>query len=81
VNDSIRQTLGRSVKTVLTVIVAVLALLIFGSSSITNFSIALLVGLVVGTYSSIFVASQIWLLIKTRELNKKQVIETAEEAK
>ncbi|MBP0723829.1 protein translocase subunit SecDF [Bacillus sp. RG28] len=81
VNESIRQTLGRSVKTVLTVIVAVLALLIFGSSSITNFSIALLVGLVVGTYSSIFVASQIWLMIKTRELNKNKVIETVEEAK
>jgi SecD/SecF fusion protein len=81
VNESIRQTLGRSVKTVLTVIVAVLGLLIFGSSSITNFSIALLVGLVVGTYSSIFVDSQIWLLIKTRELNKNKVIETAEEAK
>jgi len=80
VNDSIRQTLGRSVKTVLTVVLAVIALLIFGSSAILNFSIALLVGLVVGTYSSIFIASQIWLYIKGRQLDKHQVIET-EEAK
>lgn len=80
VNDSIRQTLGRSVKTVLTVVLAVVALLIFGSSAILNFSIALLVGLVVGTYSSIFIASQIWLFIKGRQLDKHQVIET-EEAK
>lgn len=80
VNDSIRQTLGRSVKTVLTVVLAVVALLIFGSNAILNFSIALLVGLVVGTYSSIFIASQIWLYIKGRQLDKHQVIET-EEAK
>ncbi len=80
VNESIRQTLGRSVKTVLTVVLAVLALLLFGSHAILNFSIALLVGLVVGTYSSIFIASQIWLFIKGRELDKNQVIET-EEAK
>ncbi|WP_430509646.1 protein translocase subunit SecDF [Gottfriedia solisilvae] len=80
VNDSIRQTLGRSVKTVLTVVLAVIALLIFGSSAILNFSIALLVGLVVGTYSSIFIASQIWLYIKGRQLDKHQVIES-EEAK
>lgn len=78
VNDSIRQTLGRSVKTVLTVVLAVVALLLFGSHAILNFSIALLVGLVVGTYSSIFIASQIWLFIKGRQLEKHQVIETEE---
>ncbi|PEK98660.1 protein translocase subunit SecDF [Bacillus sp. AFS017336] len=80
VNDSIRQTLGRSLKTVLTVVLAVLALLLFGSHAILNFSIALLVGLVVGTYSSIFIASQIWLGIKGRQLDKNQVIDV-EEAK
>ncbi|WP_129688089.1 protein translocase subunit SecDF [Gottfriedia acidiceleris] len=80
VNESIRQTLGRSVKTVLTVVLAVLALLLFGSHAILNFSIALLVGLVVGTYSSIFIASQIWLFIKGRQLDKNQIIDV-EEAK
>lgn len=71
VNKSLRQTLGRSVNTVLTVVLVVVALLIFGAPSITNFSIALLIGLIAGTYSSIFIAAQIWLVLKKRELNKK----------
>ncbi|MFD3449377.1 protein translocase subunit SecDF [Microbacteriaceae bacterium 4G12] len=70
VNLSIRQTLGRSINTVLTVLLPVIALLIFGSESLRNFSIALLVGLVVGTYSSVFVASQIWLMLESRRLKK-----------
>ena len=77
VNASIRQTLGRSINTVLTVLFPVIALLIFGSESLRNFSFALLVGLVVGTYSSVFVASQIWLMLENRRLkkgkNKKKV--------
>ncbi|MCZ2990738.1 protein translocase subunit SecF, partial [Acinetobacter baumannii] len=77
VNASIRQTLGRSINTVLTVLFPVIALLIFGSESLRNFSFALLVGLIVGTYSSVFVASQIWLMLENRRLkkgrNKKKV--------
>ncbi len=72
VNASIRQTLGRSINTVLTVLFPVIALLIFGSESLRNFSFALLVGLVVGTYSSVFVASQIWLMLENRRLKKGQ---------
>lgn len=75
VNASLRQTLGRSVNTVLTVILVVVALLIWGAPSITNFSIALLVGLLAGTYSSIFIAAQLWLVLKKRELNKKGPID------
>lgn len=75
VNKSLRQTLGRSVNTVLTVIFVVIALLIFGAPSITNFSIALLIGLIAGTYSSIFIAAQLWLVLKKRELNKKGPID------
>ncbi|HDR7792129.1 TPA: protein translocase subunit SecDF [Bacillus luti] len=70
VNSSIRQTIGRSINTVLTVLFPVIALLIFGSESLRNFSFALLVGLIVGTYSSVFVASQIWLLLENRRLKK-----------
>ncbi|MBJ8028279.1 protein translocase subunit SecDF [Bacillus cereus group sp. N21] len=79
VNSSIRQTIGRSINTVLTVLFPVIALLIFGSESLRNFSIALTVGLVVGTYSSIFVASQIWLMLENRRLKKgkgKKKVET-----
>src|SRR5690606_22982742 len=75
VNKSLRQTLGRSVNTVLTVVLVVIALLIFGAPSITNFSIALLIGLIAGTYSSIFIAAQLWLVLKKRELNKKGPID------
>lgn len=79
VNISIRQTLTRSVNTVLMVTLTVIALLIFGSESIRGFSIALLIGLVVGTYSSIFIAAQLWVEWKNRELEKKGVIITYKE--
>jgi SecD/SecF fusion protein len=75
VNKSLRQTLGRSVNTVLTVVFVVVALLIFGAPSIQNFSIALLIGLIAGTYSSIFIAAQLWFVLKKRELNKRGAID------
>ncbi|WP_201713605.1 protein translocase subunit SecDF [Rossellomorea arthrocnemi] len=81
VNQSIRQTMGRSVNTVLTVVFTVIALMIFGSESIRNFSIALLVGLISGTYSSVFIASQVWLVMKKKELKKKGTIKTVKEKK
>jgi SecD/SecF fusion protein len=79
VNTSLRQTLTRSVNTVLTVVITVVALLIFGSESIRNFSIALFIGLVSGVYSSIFIAAQLWAVWKGRELKKKGVIRTVKE--
>lgn len=57
INDAINQTLPRTVLTSLTTMVVVLTLLIFGGEVIRGFSLALLVGVVIGTYSSIFVAS------------------------
>ncbi|WP_043933995.1 protein translocase subunit SecDF [Bacillus sp. EB01] len=79
VNTSIRQTLGRSINTVGMVALTVVALLIFGSESIRSFSLALLVGLIVGTYSSIYIAAQLWVEWKTRELKKKGVLITYKE--
>ncbi|PTG23782.1 protein translocase subunit SecDF [Staphylococcus chromogenes] len=70
VNSAIRQTLIRSINTVLTVVVVVVALLIFGASSIFNFSLALLIGLVSGVFSSIFIAVPLWGILKKRELRK-----------
>ncbi|MGX1900013.1 protein translocase subunit SecDF [Thermolongibacillus altinsuensis] len=70
VNKSLQQTFGRSVNTVLTVIITVVALLIFGSESIRNFSLALLVGLISGAYSSLFIASQLWLVWKSKQLKE-----------
>ncbi|MBD8032088.1 MULTISPECIES: protein translocase subunit SecDF [Solibacillus] len=71
VNKSLRQTMGRSVNTVLTVIVVVVALIFLGAPSIQNFSIALLIGLVTGIYSSICIAAQVWYSLKCREMDKK----------
>jgi len=59
VNHSILQTFGRSIMTSLTVVLTLLALLLFGGSAIQDFILALLIGIVSGTYSSIFVASPI----------------------
>jgi preprotein translocase subunit SecF len=57
VNHSILQTFGRSIMTSLTVVLTLLALYLFGGSAISDFILALLIGIVSGTYSSIFVAS------------------------
>ncbi|EKN64618.1 bifunctional preprotein translocase subunit SecD/SecF [Neobacillus bataviensis LMG 21833] len=80
-NISTRQTLTRSINTVLTVLITVVALVIFGSESIRNFSIALLVGLLVGVYSSICIAGPLWYVFKTKELKKKGTIKTEKEKK
>ncbi len=81
VNISIRQTLTRSINTVLTVLITVIALMIFGSEAIRNFSIALFIGLICGVYSSLLIASQFWLDLKIRELKKKGPLNTAKEKK
>ncbi|EGQ3484217.1 protein translocase subunit SecDF [Staphylococcus pseudintermedius] len=70
VNSSIRQTLTRSINTVLTVVIVVIALLVLGTSSIFNFSLALLIGLLSGVYSSIIIAVPLWGMLKKRELRK-----------
>jgi preprotein translocase SecF subunit len=59
VNHSILQTIGRSINTSLTVVVTLTALLLLGPVSIRTFTLALLIGIVSGTYSSIFNASQL----------------------
>ncbi|WP_042345676.1 protein translocase subunit SecDF [Bacillus massiliigorillae] len=81
VNVSTRQTMVRTVNTILTVLITVIALVIFGSESIFTFAIALLIGLVVGAYSSVFIATQLWLDFKIKELKKKGVLITHVEKK
>ncbi|MCA0992799.1 protein translocase subunit SecF [Alkalihalobacillus hwajinpoensis] len=72
VNKSLVQTLARSINTVLTVVFAAAALTIFGGEAIRPFAIALLIGLVAGTYSSLFIASQLWAVWKGKQLKKKK---------
>ncbi|OMH41319.1 protein translocase subunit SecF [Desulfurobacterium indicum] len=70
VNESINQTLSRTIITSLTTFFVVLCLFLFGGSTINNFSFALLVGIITGTYSSIFIASSLvvdWYRIRKRK--------------
>ncbi|MGE5415723.1 MAG: protein translocase subunit SecF [Acidobacteriota bacterium] len=69
VDRSIMQTLNRSINTALTVVICLAALLIFGGATIKTFIIALLIGVISGCYSSVFVASPIWYDLKMRDTN------------
>lgn len=70
INNSINQILGRSIVTSFTTSMVLLSLFIFGGSAIHDFSFALLTGVLVGTYSSIFIASPL-LALKKRDGNKQ----------
>jgi preprotein translocase subunit SecF len=69
VNVSLNQTLGRSINTSLTVMLTLIAIIVFGGESIRSFALALTVGIFIGTYSSIFVASP--LLVVWEKIGKK----------
>ena len=70
VNVSLRQTVLRCIITTVTTLLPVISLIFLGSHEIINFNIALLFGLVVGTFSSLFISSQIWMLIEKRRIGK-----------
>lgn len=70
VNDGLNQTLTRTIYTSITTILPVLALIIFGAFDIINFNIAMLIGLIFGSYSSLFVASQLWTLLELIAIKK-----------
>jgi preprotein translocase SecF subunit len=79
VNHSILQTFGRSITTSFTVVLTLLALLLFGGSATTTFVLALLIGIVSGTYSSIFNASPllvVWQEWEDRRRGRRQPTRT-----
>ena len=63
INKSLTQTLGRTLVTSLTTLLVLISLFLFGGELIHNFSIALIVGVFIGTYSSIYVASNMLLVL------------------
>ena len=75
INLSLTQTLTRSVMTVGTVIVMLVALILFGGAAIYNFSMAMLFGMISGAYSSVFIAAPI-VLFFTREERKARIPRT-----
>jgi len=70
INLSVNEVLSRSLVTGFTVILAVLALLLFGGDVLRNFALALLIGLVVGSYSSIFVAGPMLVLWRGEKMSE-----------
>ncbi|MCC2685789.1 MAG: subunit SecF of preprotein translocase [Paenibacillaceae bacterium] len=74
VNKSIWQTMTRSINTVITVLIGALCLFIFGSEAIRLFSLAMIFGLFFGAYSSIFIASPIWMHLKRISLGRKRAV-------
>jgi preprotein translocase subunit SecF len=66
INNSINEVLSRTLITSLTVLLVIAALLILGGHVLFDFSFALFIGVMVGTYSSIFVASPLVYLWRTR---------------
>ncbi len=71
VNHSILQTLGRSITTSFTVVITLLALFLFGGEAIRTFVLALLIGIMSGTYSSIFNAAPILVVWQEWEDRRK----------
>lgn len=63
INESIHQTISRTLNTSGTTLVVLIALYLFGGEAINNFAIALIIGVVVGTYSSIYVAASMLLAL------------------
>ena len=70
INDSIRQVVRRSIYTSLCTLIPLTALLIFGETTLADFAFALLVGILAGTYSSIFIASPVLSLYKAWRAGK-----------
>lgn len=77
VNASIWQTMARNIYTVLAVLIVAVCLFIFGSESIKLFALAKIIGLSSGAYSSICIASPLWLLLKGKQKAKESAKATA----
>jgi len=81
VNDSIRQMFTRTIYTSITTLVPVVALIFLGSKEILTFNFAMLFGLIAGTYSSVFIATWLFVLLETKNLGKpkkKKIVYTDE---
>ena len=70
VNSSIRETLYRSINTTITTMIPVIVLIFLGAHEIIEFDIAILIGLVAGAYSSIFLSSPLWAILEYRSYKK-----------
>ena len=77
-NQSVNETLARTVITSLTTLLALLSLIIFGGAVIRDFSFAMIWGVIVGTYSSIFIAGALLLYVQPQRGGQKKTVGQAE---
>ncbi len=70
VNDAVNQTLSRSLFTSLTTFIMVAVLYILGVSSVKEFALPLMIGIICGTYSSVCLASALWYILRTKAVKK-----------
>ena len=77
-NQSVNETLSRTVITSATTLLALLALLIFGGAVIRDFSFAMIWGVIVGTYSSVFIAGALLLYVQPQRGGQKKTVGQAE---
>ena len=73
-NTSIRETFRRTVNTTITTLIPVITLIILGSSEILSFNLAMLIGLIAGTYSTIFIATALFLTLEKKNLGKPKKV-------
>lgn len=73
-NTSIRETFGRTVNTTITTLIPVITLIILGSSEILSFNLAMLIGLIAGTYSTVFIATALFLTLEKKNLGKPKKV-------
>jgi preprotein translocase subunit SecF len=80
VNVAVNQTLGRTIITAGTTLLSVVALYLFGGEVLEGFAFTMLVGIISGTYSTVFIASSIAIMLQGRKLVKGQVAAPAADA-
>lgn len=72
IDDSVNQTMNRTINTTLTVLLAVSILYCFGVKSIQEILLPMVIGFISGVYSTIFIASTLWYVIKDKQAKKNQ---------
>ena len=70
IDQSLNDVLGRCIITSITTLIPVVSLIVFGSHDIVNFNMALLFGLAAGTFSSLFIAAELWYVLEKRNIGK-----------
>ena len=80
-NDSINQTLSRTINTSVSTLIVLISIFILGGDSIRSFSFAMIIGVIIGTLSSIFIASPVAYLVLGKKIENRLAAAPADEAK